>query len=135
MHHAKRGIVVGLVAAATVSLSVLAIAQQTSPEDSAEAANRIVDYEPLPESVREAGGDAIWQELHRRADEWATSVGVDHMSAQALARNMDSLNRAILLLPESTQRWLHVHELSLRRDELCVRLPADHPYRGGEFCA
>lgn len=134
-HWTMRGIVVGLFAATTLSLAVLAIAQQTPPPDSVDDAGPIVSYEPFPQFVLEAGGEAIWQELHRKADEWATSIGADQMSPEVLARNMDRLNRAILSLLESTQRWLAVHELALRRDELCVRLPADHLYRGGEFCA
>jgi hypothetical protein len=54
-------------------------------------------------------------------------MGTLHIQA-----NMDAIRFAMRKLRGND--WLETRELLARRTRLCLLLPSEHPYRGGEFC-
>jgi DNA-binding beta-propeller fold protein YncE len=91
----------------------------------------ITALEPPPEP---SDWDATLAQLDARVERWADRFGIQELSTDRLAGNMWALRNAIVLTPEGDGEWLQFRELSMRLHALCVLLPADHEFRGGEFC-
>jgi hypothetical protein len=67
-----------------------------------------------------------------RLDAWAARWSVDSMSTSQLAANMWAVWE---VMTEGEDEDLTVTwQLTDRRHYLCVRLPPEHEFRGGEFC-
>jgi hypothetical protein len=91
--------------------------------------------DPMPASILENASTNLIPEYERRVQQWADSFDVEGMSDQALVATMDVLTRAISDGVLVNDDWVGLRELMLRRTYLCELLPADHPYRGGEYCS
>jgi hypothetical protein len=91
----------------------------------------IADLEPPPDMD---DWDATVQELQRRVDEWAQRFQIHDMSADQLAGNMWAIHGAAREVALGNQEPSRLVELIMRRGTLCVLLPPEHEFRGGEFC-
>jgi hypothetical protein len=91
----------------------------------------ITDLQPPPETSE---WDATLAEFDARVEAWADGFGIQEMSTDQLAGNLWAVRNAIILAPEGNGDWLQVRELSMRLHALCVLLPPEHEFRGGEFC-
>jgi hypothetical protein len=89
----------------------------------------------ISEQVKEAGWNEVLETIDGRVVQWQSDVGVASMETQELADVIDVIISAINQRESAEDEWLVTRELFARVEALCVRLPADHPYRGGEYCA
>jgi hypothetical protein len=78
-----------------------------------------------------------WEEtlaaLDARLEAWAERFHIGQMSPDQLAGNMWAL-RSATLPGQGNEHHLEIRELMMRLHALCVLLPPDHEFRGGEFC-
>ena len=91
----------------------------------------IADLEPPPDID---DWEATVQELKRRVDEWARRFQIHDMTTDQLAGNMWAIHSAASKASLGNQEPSRLVELIMRRGTLCVLLPPEHEFRGGEFC-
>jgi hypothetical protein len=91
----------------------------------------IAEVTPIPRSEGTTL-DEVMAERAARLDAWAARWSVDSMSTSQLAANMWAVWE---VMTEGEDEDLTVTwQLTDRRHYLCVRLPPEHEFRGGEFC-
>jgi hypothetical protein len=105
-----------------------------TPDDVEASADDVLSVDPIPQSILDNASTELIPEWQRRVRAWATKIGAEAMSEQALVDTMDLLTRAITESFLANDDWMAERELMLRRTYLCELLPASHPYRGGEYC-
>lgn len=105
-----------------------------TPDDVEASTDDVLSVDPMPQSILENASTELIPEWQRRVREWAARIGADGMSDQTLVDTMDFLTRAITESFLANDDWVAERELMLRRTYLCELLPADHVYRGGEYC-
>jgi hypothetical protein len=60
--------------------------------------------------------------------EWSREIGVDSMTEDEITKSIDTIDEALLDLPDDGRWWLHYKQLSGRQIELCLHLPEDNLY-------
>jgi heat shock protein HslJ len=96
-----------------------------------------VDGAALRAQIDDVGWEAFTESSNDRIATWADQIGASAMSPTELSRAMDQLTRTLRDVGEPEfdgDSWLILRELMGRRIFLCGLLPAEHPYRGGEYC-
>jgi hypothetical protein len=111
---------------------VLARGGGASSDTSADL-DEYVQVDPLPAEAL-SSGDALGAELASRLSSWSDGLDVVDLPQADLVAGMDAITQAIASLPETDDDWLTVRQLFDRRLTLCLELPINHPYRGGEYC-
>jgi hypothetical protein len=91
----------------------------------------IADVRSIPRSDG-TSLDEITAKREDRLEDWAARWAVDSMTESQLAGNLWAIWTAMTQSHDSdlTISW----QLEDRRHYLCVRLPPEHEFRGGEFC-
>jgi hypothetical protein len=91
----------------------------------------IADVRSIPRSDG-TSLDEITAAREDRLEDWAARWAVDSMTESQLAGNLWAIWTAMTQSHDSdlTISW----QLEDRRHYLCVRLPPEHEFRGGEFC-
>jgi hypothetical protein len=91
----------------------------------------VADLDPFPETKNY---EATIEELARRLEAWAERFGIREMAPEHLAGNMWAIRKALRETAIGSQEWVAIRELMMRSHALCVLLPPEHEFRGGEFC-
>jgi len=89
----------------------------------------------ISEELKDAGWSEVLETIDGRVAQWQSDVGAASMNTQELADGLDVIISAVNHRESTENDWLVTRELFSRLEALCVRLPAEHPYRGGEYCA
>lgn len=105
-----------------------------TPDDVEASTDDMLSVDPMPQSILENASTELIPEWQRRVREWAAEIGAEGMSDQALVDTMDVLTQAITRSFLANDDWVGERELMMRRTYICGLLPADHKYRGGEYC-
>jgi hypothetical protein len=83
---------------------------------------------PLDPSAFDEDLGAVNDAMLLNIKEWAAEIGVDRMTEAEITKNIDTIDQALLDLPDDGRWWLNYRQLSGRQIELCLHLPEDNLY-------
>lgn len=135
MRVARRVQVGAFVTAGALLIGAMALAQAQSPPPRGDPLPDADQVEPVPESVLESGGEAVFAEFDAREEAWTDEVEASNPSTEEIEATIEKIDEAILASSNAETDWLIRFELWKRAISLCSMLSEDHALRGGELCA